>query len=81
MKKTASSLPPGPPFPGWVQAALLLMFWPRFVGACARRYGSVFTLRIPFMGTLVYLADPAATSRGCLQGIQRFSMPARRTRC
>jgi len=59
MRKTASSLPAGPHLPGWVQAALLLMFWPRFVGACARRYGSVFTLRIPVMGTLVYLADPA----------------------
>lgn len=60
MRKTVSSvLPPGPPFPGWAQAALLLMFAPRFVAACGRRYGSVFTLRIPSMGTLVYLADPA----------------------
>ncbi len=31
----------------------------RFVAACARRYGSVFTLRIASIGTLVYLADPA----------------------
>ena len=31
----------------------------RFVAACHRRYGSVFTLRIASVGTLVYLADPA----------------------
>lgn len=31
----------------------------RFVAACRRRYGSVFTLRIASVGTLVYLADPA----------------------
>ena len=30
-----------------------------FVAACRRRYGSVFTLRIASIGTLVYLADPA----------------------
>lgn len=30
-----------------------------FIAACQRRYGSVFTLRIASIGTLVYLADPA----------------------
>lgn len=30
-----------------------------FVAACRRRYGSVFTLRVATIGTLVYLADPA----------------------
>lgn len=34
-------------------------FWPRFVKACRRRYGSVFTLRVASIGTLVYLDDPA----------------------
>jgi len=59
MRKPGSGvLPPGPPLPGWAQAALLLIFAPRFVAVCRRRYGSVFTLRIPSMGTLVYLADP-----------------------
>lgn len=57
MAKTA--LPPGPPLPRSVQAALMLRYWPRFVTACRRRYGSVFTLRIASMGTLVYLADPS----------------------
>lgn len=52
-------LPPGPPLPPPVQAALMLHFWPRFVSACRRRYGDVFTLRVSAMGTMVYLADPA----------------------
>jgi len=33
-------------------------FWPRFISACRKRYGSVFTMRIATMGTLVYLDDP-----------------------
>jgi len=60
MSETAlTALPPGPPLPQSVQAALMWRYWPRFVAACRRRYGSVFTLRITSMGTLVYLADPA----------------------
>jgi len=37
------------------------MLWcgPRFLGACQRRYGQTFILRIASMGTLVYLFDPA----------------------
>lgn len=54
-----TDLPPGPPLPKGVQAALMLRYWPRFVSTCRRRYGSVFTLRITGMGTLVYLDDPA----------------------
>ena len=34
-------------------------YWPRFISACRRRYGSAFTMRIATMGTLVYLDDPA----------------------
>ena len=30
-----------------------------FLGACRRRYGNVFTLRVAGLGALVYLADPA----------------------
>jgi cytochrome P450 family 135 len=56
---TPSPLPPGPPLPRSVQTALMLRYWPRFVAACRRRYGSVFTLRIASLGTLVYLDDPA----------------------
>ena len=42
-----------------LQAALMLWWGPRFVGACRRRYGPAFTLRIASVGTVVYLADPA----------------------
>lgn len=41
-----------------VQAALFLRYWPRFVAACHRNYGDVFTLRVTSLGTVVYLADP-----------------------
>jgi cytochrome P450 len=56
---STTTLPPGPPLPPAVQAALMLRYWPRYVSACGRRYGKVFTLRIAKMGTLVYLSDPA----------------------
>jgi cytochrome P450 len=54
-----AALPPGPPLPRPVQAALVLRHWPRFVAACHHRYGEVFTLRVTSVGTMVYLADPA----------------------
>jgi cytochrome P450 len=56
---TETALPPGPPLPPGIQAALLMKFWPRFVSTCHRRYGDVFTLRVASMGTLIYLAQPA----------------------
>jgi cytochrome P450 family 135 len=56
---TTNPLPPGPPLPRSVQTVLMLRYWPRFVAACRRRYGSVFTLRIATLGTVVYLDDPA----------------------
>lgn len=59
MSASAAALPPGPRLPASVQAALLLRYWPRVVMACRRRYGTVFTLRIASIGTIVYLADPA----------------------
>jgi cytochrome P450 len=39
--------------------ALLMRHWPRFVAACGRRYGKVFTLRVAMVPPMVYLADPA----------------------
>lgn len=51
-------LPQGPKLPAPVQAALMARYWPRFISACRRRYGSPFTMRIATMGTLVYLDDP-----------------------
>ncbi|MCX2932863.1 cytochrome P450 [Mycobacterium sp. CVI_P3] len=55
----SSTLPPGPPLPPAIQAALMLRFWPRFLSACRRRYGHTFTVRISGMGTVVYFDDPA----------------------
>ncbi|MGH3772557.1 MAG: cytochrome P450 [Pseudonocardiaceae bacterium] len=52
------ALPPGPPLPALLQAGLLLLDPVRFVHACHRHYGDLFTIRIPRIGTLVYLADP-----------------------
>jgi cytochrome P450 len=42
-----------------MQAGLMLRYATHFLAACQRRYGSVFTLRVAGLGTLVYLADPA----------------------
>ncbi|MCV7146684.1 cytochrome P450 [Mycobacterium riyadhense] len=56
---TSSRLPPGRRLSRWMQVALTLAPWTQFVDACHRRYGDVFALRVPWMGTLVYLADPA----------------------
>lgn len=53
------TLPPGPRLPSWVLAALMMGRGPAAVAACHRRYGSVFTLRVGLLGTMVYLSDPA----------------------
>lgn len=51
-------LPPGPRLPTLVQSALLRFFWPRFLAACERRYGTTFTLSVTSLGPVVFLADP-----------------------
>jgi cytochrome P450 len=56
---TASVLPPGPRLPKWIQTIVFLRYWPRFVAACRRRYGKVFTIRAATVPPMVYLADPA----------------------
>lgn len=56
--KTAAKLP-GPRLPGWALAALMMGRGAATVAACRRRYGSVFALRIAFLGTMVYVSDPA----------------------
>jgi cytochrome P450 len=53
----ARTLPPGPPLLGVVQAGLIWLDPIRFVNTCHRRYGDLFTVRIPGIGTLVFLAD------------------------
>lgn len=54
----ASASPPGPPLPAALQAGLIWRNPIRFVQHCHRRYGDVFAIRIPVIGTLVLLADP-----------------------
>lgn len=51
------SLPPGPAWPGVVQALATAQL-PRFMDYCQRRYGNRFTVRLGRFGTFVYLADP-----------------------
>ena len=53
-----SASPPGPPLPSLVQAGLLFLNPTRFAHTCHRRYGDLFAIRIPKIGTLVYLTDP-----------------------
>jgi cytochrome P450 len=36
-----------------------MRFWPRFVAACGRRFGKVFTIRALTVPPMVYLSDPA----------------------
>ena len=68
-----TELPPGPRLPAAVQAALMARYWPRFISACRRRYGSVFTMRIATMGTLVYLDDPAEIKKVFAGSPERLS--------
>lgn len=61
MSSTAkAALPPGPKLPGAIQLVMMMRWWPQFVAACRRRYGTVFTIRNTMMGEMVYLADPDA---------------------
>ncbi|MGH3695257.1 MAG: cytochrome P450 [Pseudonocardiaceae bacterium] len=63
----ASVFPPGPRLPAVLQAGLIWLDPIRFVHSCHQRYGDLFAIRIPVIGTLVFLADPAdirAVTRG-----------------
>jgi cytochrome P450 family 135 len=55
----STALPPGPRLPKWVQLIVFMRYWPRFVTACRRRYGKVFTIRAAMTPPMVYLSDPA----------------------
>ncbi|HEX8052511.1 MAG TPA: cytochrome P450 [Thermoleophilaceae bacterium] len=54
-----SGIPPGPRYPGWIQA---LGFWSRplpYFERCRARYGKRFTLRLPTVPPFVVLSDPS----------------------
>ena len=54
------ALPPGPRWPALVQSVALLRFRHRFVPAMHRRYGEVFTIRLPPSGQpLVIFTRPS----------------------
>ncbi|HLR83890.1 MAG TPA: cytochrome P450, partial [Nocardioidaceae bacterium] len=55
----AAQLPPGPPLPWLVQTIALMRARTRFVPAMHRRYGDLFTLRLPPGGrALVFVNRP-----------------------
>ena len=56
------ALPPGPRLPAAVQAVLLAQRPFEFMLDTWRRYGDCFTVRLPFHGPMVVLADPAAAA-------------------
>lgn len=58
-----TTLPPGPRWPDLVQAVALMRFRPTVMARLQRRYGDVFTVRMPYgrhgsMVTMVVLSDP-----------------------
>jgi cytochrome P450 family 135 len=58
------SAPPGPPGPPFVHGLTMLGAEQRLLARCQRRYGDVFTLKIPWpFKRLVVVADPAEIKR------------------
>src|SRR4051812_33001978 len=55
-----TTLPPGPKVPKLAQTLFMARYWDRWLHACHRRYGDVFTVRFAPWGDIVYFADPAA---------------------
>jgi cytochrome P450 family 135 len=43
---------------------MFMRYWPRFVSACGRRYGKVFTIRALTVPPMVYLSDPSVFHAG-----------------
>src|SRR5437660_2048111 len=54
-----SALPPGPPLPMVAQAALWVLRPFPFMRWCRRRYGDIFSMRLPLDGDFVTVCDPA----------------------
>lgn len=57
-KPAATQLPPGPRSPSLVHGLQWAFRPTQFMENCAERYGRFFTVRIPSMGTLVFVSDP-----------------------
>ncbi len=56
---SARDLPPGPRLPRAVQTAGFLLFGPRFMDACRRRYGDAVTFSTLFDSRFVMLFEPS----------------------
>ena len=54
------AVPPGPPLPMPIQTLLWGSRPTRYMEACQRRYGDVFTLRVVQEGTWVFVTHPDA---------------------
>jgi len=59
MAESVAHLPPGPRLPRTLQTAAFVLFGPRFLEACRRRYGNAVTLSTLFDGPFVMVFDPA----------------------
>src|SRR3954452_362729 len=55
-----TTLPPDPKVPKLVQTLFMARYWDRWLHACQRRHGDVFTVRMLPWDQIVYFADPAA---------------------
>src|SRR5258708_38425442 len=55
---TQPGLPPGPTWPMLIQAGLWEARFPEFNGWLNRRYGNLFTVKLPFSGNMVSVAEP-----------------------
>jgi cytochrome P450 family 135 len=60
---SSPSLPPGPPYPRWLQTLGWILRPGPFMTRCRERYGDMFTLRVAHEGTWVLLADPDAVKQ------------------
>ncbi len=54
------ALPPGPRAPAWLQLATFLRDPYGYPDRCRHRYGDWFTVKMTFIGTVVFTSDPAA---------------------
>ena len=54
----AAHLPPGPRWPVAVQGAAYLASRRRFMQTLGKRYGTAFTVKLPFFGPTVTNSDP-----------------------
>jgi len=58
MIRSPATLPPGPRTPTILQLVWWLLRLPPFLEACARRFGDVFTIRLPVFGTFLVYSAP-----------------------